>query len=317
MKLSRSARLGLVALCAAVVAFAIFYFVQANGPRRGAYRFGVHFATVSGLAQGAQVFMNGVEIGSVSKLRILPDNSVEVIVAIPRNVDIPKASIFSIRPALTGGPTLGITTPPQSMKQGVRPTPLPPSAILEKRVMPIAQQPVGSPPLDLEAFVHQSVGLQRRVTVILGRMQSAKPAFLAAMQHRNDLAEISVSLKGSFVSVLGALQSTMTQARAEVAESKTRLYRRDEGKLAVLSSSLAGTARAMNVSMDSLHAALKNPQAKSNLRQTMQNVQTTMQQLRRAANDLQTVTANPQTRAELRDASANLQAAIEKAFSLL
>ena len=69
--------------------------------------------------------------GSVSRpITLLPDNTVDVILAVNRDVDIPLASRFLIQAPLTGDPNL-IIVPPRPVLGA------PPLPMLAREVLPI------------------------------------------------------------------------------------------------------------------------------------------------------------------------------------
>src|SRR5205807_7389399 len=104
MFLTRQAQLGAFAIVALLLLFGIFFVITDYGTRHSGYRIGVHFASAAGLPSGAQVFFSGVSIGTVDQVQLLPDNAVDVILAIQPDVNIPKDSKFLIQSPLTGTP---------------------------------------------------------------------------------------------------------------------------------------------------------------------------------------------------------------------
>src|SRR5579872_6448108 len=109
--MSRQAQLGLFALIALVLLFGIFYVITDFGTRHSGYRMGVHFGSAAGLPTGAQVFFSGVTVGTVDQVRLLPDNSVYVILALQSDINIPKGSRFLIQAPITGTPNMVIVPP--------------------------------------------------------------------------------------------------------------------------------------------------------------------------------------------------------------
>src|SRR5438270_11543721 len=108
MFLTRQAQLGVFAIAALLFLFGIFYVITDYGTRHSGYRFGVHFASAAGLPTGAQVFFSGVTVGTVDQIRLLPDNTVDVILALQNNIGIPKGSRFTIQAPITGTPNMVI-----------------------------------------------------------------------------------------------------------------------------------------------------------------------------------------------------------------
>jgi len=77
--MSRQAQLGLFAIIALVLLFAMFYIITDYGTRHSGYRIGVRFASAAGLPTGAQVLFSGVTVGSVDSIELLPANSLSLL----------------------------------------------------------------------------------------------------------------------------------------------------------------------------------------------------------------------------------------------
>src|SRR5487761_1256744 len=125
--MTRQAQAGASALLAMLLLFGVFYVITDFGTRHSGYRVGIHFTSAAGLHSGASVYFSGVGVGTVDSITLLPDNTVDVILAINRDVDIPRASRFLIQAPLTGDPSLIIVPPvPVPRPAGVTgPTPAP------------------------------------------------------------------------------------------------------------------------------------------------------------------------------------------------
>src|ERR1700680_5033036 len=143
--MSRQAQVGAFAIVALLLLFGVFYVITDLGTRFSGYRVGVHFTSAAGLTSGAIVYFSGVTAGSVTSIQLLPDNTVDVILAMNKDVDIPRNSKFLIQAPLTGSPNLLIVPPtPQPRPSGaIGPTPAPVYAMLERRVLPVDEQPQG------------------------------------------------------------------------------------------------------------------------------------------------------------------------------
>src|SRR5665213_869039 len=132
--MTKQAQVGLFAALAMLLLFGLFFVITDYGTRHSGYRIGVHFDSAAGLQSGSLVFFSGVTVGSVDGIVLLPDNTVDVTLAIGQDVDIPRGSQFLIQAPLTGSPNLLIVPP----KPGApAPTPSP----WERQVLPIAEQP--------------------------------------------------------------------------------------------------------------------------------------------------------------------------------
>jgi ABC-type transporter Mla subunit MlaD len=170
---TRAARVGLAALVfvllAAVGLFFIVKYTRGNG-----YQIGVHFTQAAGVSAGSQVFLNGVVIGGVTKVKILPDTTVDFIINVFHDTSIPKSAQFSVRASLTGMQAVIISVPPRRVAA---------SDIWPKRVLPIEEQPVGTPPITLENLMSQNESLANRSLRVLAL---ARPYGKPLMQHLQD-----------------------------------------------------------------------------------------------------------------------------------
>lgn len=315
---TRLALLGLFALAAMLLLAAGLYFMSSAAPGRGNYRMGVHFPSASGVAPGSPVYLSGVNIGTVSKVTILPDNSVDIILGIRSNTDIPRRSKFSILSSLTGSPSIAILPPRTPRNLGGSPTPLPRSEILEKRIMPVSQQPVGSIPASLEDFLRQGQTLTNRTTVMFGELSARREPLLNAMSGaRTNGIAVRNELSGTLTQLQGQMAVTMRKAQANMADAATVLRTRDQRKLAVLAASFQETARSAQTVQASMQAATRSPAAHRNLREAAARLRVAMTNMKTLSASLERIASNSQTKAELRDAGAQLRAVIEKLKSLL
>jgi len=309
--------LGAVALLALGLLYLLFL-AFSRAQSAGGYKIGVRFANASGLAAGAPVYLSGVSIGSVQSVGLLPDNTVEVILAIAKDTDIPAASRIVIHSALAGSPDVTIVPPFRRLSTGTQSTPLPRSAVLPKRILPIAQQPVGRPPFSTEELLSQSQALLRRSTQIITTLHGAQHRMVATVdQARAGLSGAVAQTRGLPVQLRSELGGEMAAAKDQVQGARAALNGRDRGKIDALSASMNSTSRAMAQSVDSLTAIRTSPEARANLGATAQNAHDSMQNLASATDDLRAVASNAQTRAQLKDAGLRLRAAMQKLQSLL
>ena len=105
--MKRQAAVGFFTIVALLGLFAIF-FVLANVGTQGRYKIGVHFKSAAGLHKGALVYESGVVVGVVDSTDLLPDFTVDVILAINNSVSVPRNARFLIQLPLTGDATLEI-----------------------------------------------------------------------------------------------------------------------------------------------------------------------------------------------------------------
>ena len=320
--MSRQAQLGLFAVIALVLLFGIFYIITDFGTRHSGYRIGVHFATAAGLPTGAQVFFSGVTVGTVDQVELLPDNTVEVRLAIQNGINIPRTSRFLVQAPLTGTPDMVIAPPvPRAIPPGYTATPVPESDILPKYVLPIEQQPVGTPVASIADLMQQGQGEVRRLDAMLSLLQDREPKLLDTLQTALvNLDAMSGELKGTVADLSGTLNSTVHEAGGNIVSLTSTLNStldRNQYKIDSLLTSLDATAVALNKSMDQLQSLASDPRLKGNLIDTTTNIRELTANISGVTGDLRTITGNPQTQAQLRDTVANLDATMQKADSLL
>ena len=329
--MNRQALVGLFTIVALLGLFAVF-FVLANVGTQGRYRIGVHFKSAAGLHKGALVYESGVVVGVVDQTNLLPDDfTVEVILAINNNVDVPRNARFLIQAPLTGDSTLEIVPqvrPPQPAGY-LGPTPAPVAvAVLPREVLPIEQQPKGTNPATVQDLLDQGQGEVRRLDAMLAELEQREPKLLATLQSAlNNANEISTTANGSFTkltrrmdSLTSTLQLAIDQNSASISDLTSTLdnsVKRNTGHFDAIVASLDNSARDLNRTADHVTALASDPQLRSNILQTTQGIAQTATTFASIAADLHNVTGNPQTQAQLRDTVANVDAAAQKANSLL
>lgn len=328
--MTKQAQVGVFAILALLLLFGMFYVITDFGTRHNGYRVGIHFQSAAGLPSGALVYFSGVTIGSVDAIDLLPDNTVDVILAVNKDVDIPANSRFLIQAPLTGSPSLVIVPPtPPIQPPGSGPTPPPaPQPILPKRVLPIADQPKGTNSATIADLLDQGQGEVKKLDAMLSELKDAEPRLLARLQTTLDNAnqltatanESVVALSTQARQIADTLQSTIAAASSNVVDLTGNLnstVSRNSAKVDALMTSLNHTAVALNQSVDSLRQLATNKQVKKNVIDTTQNIADLTNTVSHLASDLRNVTGNPQTQAQLRDTVAQLDAATQKANSLL
>jgi ABC-type transporter Mla subunit MlaD len=304
--MTRQAQVGAFAIVALLLLFGIFYVITDFGTRHTGYRVGVHFESAAGLTPGALVYFSGVNVGSVDSIQLLPDNTVDVILAVRNDIDIPAASRFLIQAPLTGSPTVVIVPPKGQTRE-----------LLARQVLPVDQQPQGSNPASIQDLLQQGQGEMRKFDQVMGELQQRTPRLLNTLQstldHANDLtmtANASVqTLMAKFVAAssnIEELSNTLNGAATESTPKLTQMLDR-----------LDATAESLNRSMTALQGMATDPRLKNNLIETTRSVADTTANLALLTHDLRTVTGDPQTQAQMRNTVANLDATMQKANSLL
>lgn len=272
------------------------------------YQFGVHFPTAAGVAPGAQVYLSGVNIGSVAKVIILPDNSVDFIIHVFRDTDIPKTAKFGVLTSLTGSPSVAIAIPEVRAVQNAPVTPVPREAVWPRRVLPVSEQPQGSPPLTLEAFMRQSRTLGDRAYKMLAqaRPYGKRLAFHLQNARANGSATVEV-LRSTGPQLMGSVQSTIERAQANVQSAQRALRTRDQPEIAQLARSFQSTIVDMRATAGTLQQLKRDPRMRENVRAATAQLRTVTSNLAGLTRDMEAISGNPQTKAQLQDAGARLR----------
>ena len=307
--MSRQAQVGAFALLALLLLFGVFYMITDFGTRHSGYRLGVHFDSAAGLHSGALVYFSGVTVGTVDSITLLPDNTVDVILAIDRDVDIPLASRFLIQAPLTGDPNL-IIVPPR----------VPPGKsipMLSREVLPVPEQPQGVNTATIADLLQEGQGEIVKLNAMLSDLAKREPKLLdtlqSALSNANDLTATMKDTLGSLHTSL-ALASANIVAMTGTLNDTTQL---NAGKITDMMTQFDQTSRALNASVAQLEGLAKDPALKSNIIATTKNIADTTQNIADLTHDLRSVTGDPQTQAQIKNTIANLDATMQRANSLL
>ena len=329
--MNRQALVGIFTIVALVGLFGIFVVLENYGTQ-GRYKIGVHFKSAAGLHRGALVYESGVVVGTVDSTILLPEDfTVDVILAINNNVDVPRSARFLIQAPLTGDSTLEIVPPVHEAQPSgmAAPTNAPAAvAVLPREVLPLDQQPQGTNPATIQDLLDQGQGEVRRLDKMLADLEAREPKLLNTFQSALDNAnEISTTANRSFTRLsarLDSLTSTMQVALErgsanlnDLTQQLDATLRRNTGHFDSIVAALDASARDLNRTADHVTALASDPQLRSNILQTTQGIAQTASTFASIAGDLRNVTGNPQTQAQLRDTVANVDAAAQKANSLL
>jgi ABC-type transporter Mla subunit MlaD len=329
--MNRTAVVGIFTIVALIGLFG-FFLVLENVGTQGRYKVGVHFKSAAGLHKGALVYESGVVVGVVDRTDLLPEDfTVDVILAIDKSVDVPRNARFLIQAPLTGDSSVEIVpqVPPARPPGIAAPTNAPAAvAVLPHEVLPIDQQPQGTNPATIQDLLDQGQGEIRRVDAMLAQLADREPKLLATLQSAlNNANDISVTTKASFAqlsrridAVSSTLQLAVQQSSANINDLTAQLdnsVRRNSGHFDAIVASLDASARDLNRTADHVAGLASDPQLRANILQTTQGIAQTATTFASIAGDLRNVTGNPQTQSQLRDTVANVDAAAQKANSLL
>ncbi|MGC9991827.1 MAG: MlaD family protein [Candidatus Cybelea sp.] len=316
--MTKQAQVGAFAILALLLLFGVFYVVTDFGTRHSGYRVGVRFESASGLTPGAQVYFSGVDAGAVESVQLLPDNTVDVILAMNHEINVPLNSRFLIEAPLTGTPAVVIIPPKQN----------PPIALLPREVLPIDEQPRGTNAATIGDLLLEGQGEIKRLDSVMALLAKRTPRLLDTLQTTLDNAnQLTITTRGTVrqlsneLLAFGAnLQSSLTTASTNVEQLSATLNTAaasDSKKVGVLLDQFNSTATSLNRSMAALQDLATDPRLKANILATTQSIADTTATLAALTKDLRTVTGNPQTQAQVRSTVANLDAVMQKANSLL
>ncbi len=305
--MTRQAQVGAFAIVALLLLFGVFYVITDFGTRHTGYRIGVHFQSAAGVTTGAQVYFSGVNVGSVDSVELLADNTVDVILAINRNIDIPAASTFLIQAPLTGSPNVVILPPRKK----------PPLPLLPRQVLPIAEQPQGVNGTTVADLLAQGQGELKRFSRVMAMIEQRTPRLLNSLQTTlNNANDLTVATKAQLARVTDPLvgaSANFAQLSATLNSSATV----DSAKVGALLDQFQSTATSLNRSMTALEGFATDPRLKTNVVAATQNIADATATLASLTKDLRTVTGDPATQAQMRNTIANLDAVMQKANSLL
>src|SRR4030081_120032 len=177
--MNRQAVVGIFTIVALLGLFG-FFLVLANVGTQGRYKIGVHFKSAAGLHKGALVYESGVVVGVVDSTILRPEDfTVEVILAINNNVDVPRNARFLIQAPLTGDSSLEIVPAVTAPRRAgyAAPTNAPAAcAVLPHEILPIDQQPQGTNPATIQELLDQGQGEMKKVDAMLADLARREPA---------------------------------------------------------------------------------------------------------------------------------------------
>ncbi|MGB8265560.1 MAG: MlaD family protein [Candidatus Velthaea sp.] len=328
--MSRNVIVGAFVVLGIVALFAIIFTLQNIGTQ-GRYKIGVQFKSASGIHRGALAYESGVNVGVVDAVELQPDDfTVEVIVAVNNNVDIPRDAQFIIQAPLTGDATLEIVPKPAlpAPLGIVSATPAPSAvALLPRAILPRAEQPQGINPATLSDLLQEGQGQVKRLDRLLADLERREPrlldTFQSALDNAKDIAATTNQQTRRLARRLDAIESTLQLAidtgSANILDITKRvdtLVVNNGGKIDSMLTQFNLAAHTLNETADQVKDLANNPQLRKNLLDTTRGIADTALTFAGIAGDLRKVTNNAQTQAQLRDTIANFDAASQKANSL-
>ena len=299
VRFTRAARLGLAALVLAIAAGVALY-LGMRLLRAGGYRMAVHFPTAAGIAPGALVYFNGVNVGTVQKVKILPDTTVDFTLAITRDVDIPANAKYTVQSTFTGSPTVNITVPVGAKRAAVEP----------KRVLPLAQQPVGTPPLSLQVVMRQGLAVGDRAQSILESAMPYGKRLRTHLEHaRANGGAMMQQMQTSVPAVLATLRSATERAQANAARAQAAIvHDRNHAEIGEIAASFKNSAADLQRAAAALNSVKRDSAVQANVRAASAQLRVVTAHLAGLSRDLQMIAGNPQTKAQLQDIRQRLNA---------
>jgi ABC-type transporter Mla subunit MlaD len=321
--MTRQAQVGLFTILGIIGLVAILYTISDIGQRASGYKLPVHFRSAAGLRPAALVYMAGVSIGVVDAINLRPDFTTDVVLSVRKHIDIPVGSRFVINVPLTGEPNLQIVPPRRPLNDTTALTTYPRDPADQSKY-----DIEGTNPATITDLLEQGQGEIVRLDAMLAEFERVEPQILTEFQstlkHANDLtvnADSSLTrLSGEMSDITVSLQKSLASAGQNVDDLSQTLdvtAKTSSVKVDTLLASLNSTAVSLNASVDSLRKLADNPQIHDNLIATTRSVALTAKTFADLTGDLRRVTGNAETQAQLRDTVANIDAAAQKADSLL
>ncbi len=298
--MTKQAMVGLFAIVAIGLLFVVFYMLQNLGARTG-YQLAIHFDSAAGLQSGYGVFFSGLQVGTVDRVILLPDDTVDVVVAIDRGIGIPRNSRFLIQAPLTGASSLVIVPP----RGGPLPYPT-----FGPGIAPIADQPKGYNVATVQDLLEQGQGEIRRLDIILAELQQREPRMLASLQ-------TTLSNASEMTRVLNASLSSAAENIAAMAATLNSTASLDAPMLNRMLEQVEDASVELHRSMTAIEGFATDPSLRANIIATTQNIAQTTHALEEITANLQSVTGNPATQQQMRETIANLDATLQRAASLL
>jgi ABC-type transporter Mla subunit MlaD len=298
--LSDPARTGLAALAYFGVIVVAAYVAYLYAHPVGRYHFGVRFVGAAGLGAGAPVYVNGVSVGVVSRIHLLPDGSVDLILDLPRDHPLPADSQFSVQPTVAGSPTLAVTT-------GRSTTTWP------ERVLPPREQPVGATPLSIEDFLHSGLALGNRANRALDIIRPYRGKLKTRLiDTRANGAAIVTLMRGASPPLLASIRATLRGVKGNLIHAQSALAGSNRAAMAQAASSMKRSAADLQQTAADAKAIESDPKLRKDARAALADVRATAVNADAIVEEMKTVAGNSQTRAELNDASARLKALLKK-----
>ena len=309
-------RVGIFTILALAGAVAVYYVLEHS--KHAGYDIGVHFKNTAGLQTGSAVQLAGVDVGVVSDVRLLQDQTAVVICNINPANDIYRQSKFVITTTLTG----------QSSVQIYPPKDLAISTKLPHEIGSEANMPEGELPpslADLATEGEQRLhSLDATIATVNHELPKLTHEFYSVAQHTDRLV---MHADDTLNQLSGQLQVTVTELNRvilssgsnlqQLAQTSNGLLHENRKHIDVLLENLSATSISVRRSMESIASITSDPTLKKNLLATADSIAGAADQIKAIATDVHSITGDPDVQSNLKGAVGNLNAAIANASRLL
>ncbi len=312
-------RVGIFTLLALVAAFLVFVYISDIGQRARGYPIAVHFKDVGGLQEGASVVISGVAVGDVTRIRLLPDQTVLAEAAINKGTRIYRESLFTVESTLTGQSSLSIK-PPFDIAH---------STVLQPGIPDNPDDaPWGVLPPTIGDLVSESQvqlkSLEKTIAMLNVEMPQIAHRFNDVAAHTDHLI---TNADANFTAFSASLNVTMAQLNrvinlsgnniVDLTGNLNALVGNNSQRIQQLVDALSDTAKNLNTTMANFAAITGDPTIKASLVQTAVNFKDASERLKIAATDLQSLTSDPNVQGQLRGTIQNLDEVTAKANDIL
>ncbi len=318
-------RVGIFAIATIIGIFVVWSLLSNFSLNRNSYQIAVHFRNVAGLLEGSSVQLAGVEIGTVDRIRLLPDQTASVVCTIHGDTTVYRGSLFTVATTLTGQSTLTISPPPDLSSA----VPLP------RRILPEGEQPEGVVPPTIADLVSEGQARLRSLDKTLALVNAELPGMV---HHFNNVAthtdSLVVNVNRSFYMLGAQLNTTVASVNQLISNFQVVLAENGRNvtvmttslrqlmvtkgpQFASLVNNLAATAANLNKTMAAVTSIASDPSLKTNLIGATANLRDSSEKLKQVTSDIQSITGDPQVQGQLRGAVYNLSGAIAKANAIL
>ncbi len=286
---SNEVKVGAFALGGAAVLAGIITFMGAFSFGKNGYELHINYPQVSGLMPGHIVRYAGVQVGTVKKINVAPDQ-VEVVAEINDDIKIPQGSVFTIAADGIMGEKFVQVIPPKKVGAGY---------ITENSTIK------GVPGGGMEEFFSGSNDLMERVENIA-----------AAFENVFGDKDVQESMKDGFRNMRGITENmeTFTKVMADVAVANQQDINNMVLQMNEMSVRMNQTMAHLENIMDKVD---NNGETGRNVARMAENMAKTTARLEGIAGVLETVAKDPVTQQSLKETIVNVKETSAKANKIL